>query len=162
MKLRKLSLTLLLTVTLLLAGCQSGNNTGNTGTADDAGTANNAAGGTEEDSGGTADMQVEEGRQQLLRRAAWVESHYDAFRRFVHQVRQEAEAGKRPYGAFPGPRLPLQVDPEKDIKLHLVLIGGRTTQDLADSQARHREDQSSRFSLETETWDSWLNKLTRP
>ena len=44
------------------------------------------------------------------------------------------------YGAFPGPRLPLQVDPEKDIKLHLVLIGGRTTQDLADSQARHRED----------------------
>lgn len=106
--------------------------------------------------------QVEEGRQQLLRRAAWVESHYDAFRRFVHQVRQEAEAGKRPYGAFPGPRLPLQVDPEKDIKLHLVLIGGRTTQALADSQARHREDQSSRFSLETETWDSWLNKLTRP
>ena len=56
MKLRKLSLTLLLTVTLLLAGCQSGNNTGNTGTADDAGTANDAAGGAEEDGSGTADV----------------------------------------------------------------------------------------------------------
>ena len=56
MKLRKLSLTLLLTVTLLLAGCQSGNNTGNTGTADDAGTANDAAGGAEEDGSGTADI----------------------------------------------------------------------------------------------------------
>ena len=54
------------------------------------------------------------------------------------------------------------MDPNKDIGLHLILIGGRTTQDLADSQARHREDSSSRYRLETETWDSWLNKLTRP
>ena len=39
MKLRKLSLVLLLTLTLLLAGCQSGSNAGNTGADNDAGTA---------------------------------------------------------------------------------------------------------------------------
>lgn len=105
--------------------------------------------------------QIEEGREQLLRRAAWVERNYDTFRHFVHQVRQEVEVGKRPYGAFPGPDWRLQVDLNKDISLHLVLIGGRTTHDLADSQARYREDASSRFRLETETWDSWEKKLTR-
>lgn len=104
---------------------------------------------------------VQEGRDQLISRAAWAERHDEEFRRFVHQVRQAVESGQRPYRAFPGPRYRLQVDPEKDIKLHLVFIGGRTSQDLEDSQARHREDQASRFHLETETWDSWLNKLTR-
>lgn len=104
---------------------------------------------------------VQEGRDQLISRADWVEHHYGEFRQFVHQVRQSVEAGQRPYRAFPGPRYQLQVDPEKDIKLHLVFIGGRTSQDLEDSQARHREDQASRFHLETETWDSWLRKLTR-
>ena len=60
-----MTLALLLVLALLLAGCQSGNNAGNTGadndagntgTADDADTANNAAGGTEEDGSGTADI----------------------------------------------------------------------------------------------------------
>lgn len=106
--------------------------------------------------------QIEEGREQLLRRAAWAEQNYDAFRRFVHQVRQEVEAGHRPYGAFPGPDWRLQVDPNKDVSLHLVLIGGRTTQDLEDSRARYRQDAASRFRMETETWDSWVRKLTRP
>ena len=61
-------LALLLVLALLLAGCQSGNNAGNTGADNDAGntgtaddadtadTANDAAGGAEEDSGGTADV----------------------------------------------------------------------------------------------------------
>ncbi|SFP14356.1 protein of unknown function [Oscillibacter sp. PC13] len=105
---------------------------------------------------------VQEGREQLVRRAAWAEAHYGEFRRFVHAVRQAVEAGQQPYGAFPGPRHRLQVDPEKDVELHLVFIGGRTSRDLEDSRARHREDGASRFQLSTETWDSWLGKLTRP
>lgn len=49
MNLRKLSLTLLLTLTLLLAGCQSSNNAGNTGAANDTGNvAENTAGDTAE------------------------------------------------------------------------------------------------------------------
>ena len=49
MKLRKLSLILLLTITLLLAGCQSGNNAGNANAANDS---NNV---TENTDGDTAD-----------------------------------------------------------------------------------------------------------
>lgn len=104
---------------------------------------------------------VQEGRDQLIRRASWVERHYGEFCRFVHQVRRAVEAGQRPYRAFPGPKHRLLVDPEKDIKLHLILIGGRTSRELEDSQARHREDQAARFHMETETWDSWIRKLTR-
>ena len=105
---------------------------------------------------------LEEGREQLFSRVAWIEHHYERFCRFAHLLRQEVEDGKRPYRAFPGPKLRLQADPEKDIKLHLVLIGGRTSHDLEDSRLRHREDHSSRFDLQTETWDSWAGKLERP
>ena len=53
MNLRKLSLTLLLTLTLLLAGCQSSNNAGNTGAANDTGNvAENTAGDTAENTVG--------------------------------------------------------------------------------------------------------------
>ena len=51
MNLRKLCLTLLLTVTLLLAGCQSGNNAGNTGAANDNSSNENTAGDTADVSG---------------------------------------------------------------------------------------------------------------
>ena len=51
MNLRKLSLTLLLTLTLLLAGCQSGNNAGNTGAANDNSSNENTAGDTADVSG---------------------------------------------------------------------------------------------------------------
>lgn len=51
MNLRKLCLTLLLTLTLLLAGCQSGNNAGNTGAANDNSSNENTAGDTADVSG---------------------------------------------------------------------------------------------------------------
>ena len=47
MKLRKLSLILLLTITLLLAGCQSGNNAGNAGEANGEAAAGDTGGETE-------------------------------------------------------------------------------------------------------------------
>ena len=53
MNLRKLSLILLLTLTLLLAGCQSSNNTGDTGSAGGNDTTANAGNTTEDTSGET-------------------------------------------------------------------------------------------------------------
>lgn len=56
MKLRKLSLILLLTITLLLAGCQSGNNAGNADAANDSNnTTENTAGDTADPSGPIAE-----------------------------------------------------------------------------------------------------------
>ena len=55
MNLRKLCLTLLLTLTLLLAGCQSGNNAGNTDAANDNSSNENTAGDTADVSGPIAE-----------------------------------------------------------------------------------------------------------
>ena len=104
---------------------------------------------------------VQEGRGQLIQRAAWCNQNYEKFRRFVHQVLSEVKKGRRPYRAFLGPKYRLSVDPDKDIKLHYVLIAGRTGDDLPDSRKRHTEDSALNLDVQTETWDSWINQLTR-
>lgn len=105
---------------------------------------------------------VQQGRAQLIERKTWCERHYEEFRVFVHRVLQSVvKEDTRPYHAFLGPRYRLEVDPNKDIHLHYVLIAGRTSDDLRDSQKRHQEDIAMGFSIQTETWDSWANKLTR-
>ena len=106
--------------------------------------------------------QVQEGRAQLVERKTWCERNYEEFRTFVHRVLQSVkEEDARPYHAFAGPRYRLEVDPNKDIELHYVLLAGRTDDTLGDSQKRHQEDEAMGFSIRTETWDSWANKLRR-
>lgn len=104
---------------------------------------------------------IQEGRGQLIQRAAWCNQNYEKFRLFTHNVLKEVKNGRKPYRAFTGPKYNLQVDPDKDIKLHYVLIAGRTGDELFDSHKRHNEDSAMHFDIQTETWDSWLNKLTR-
>lgn len=104
---------------------------------------------------------VQEGRGQLIERKNWCEHHYADFQESVHRILNDVIEGKRPYHAFPGPKHRLSVDPEKDIKLHYILIAGRTSDNLRDSQKRHEEDSAMGFHLQTETWDSWINKLSR-
>lgn len=104
---------------------------------------------------------VQEGRGQLLERAAWCSRNYEKFRVFTHTVLKEVKKGNRPYGAFPGPVFKLEVDPNKDIELHYILIASRTGEDLPDSQKRHMEDSALAINIRTETWDSWLYKLRR-
>ena len=102
-----------------------------------------------------------EGREQLNERAEWIKGHYETYRRFVHEVLAEVKNGRKPYGAFRGPDYKLGVDPNKDVKFFYVLIAGRTTDDLADSHGRHLADSYSVLDIQTETWDSWCNKILR-
>ncbi len=104
---------------------------------------------------------VQEGCDQLVRRAEWCGTHYEDFRRYVHRLREEVIAGNRPYHAFLGPRYRLEVDPHKDVNIIYVLIAGRTTDDRADSHKRHLTEKASGLDLRIETWNSWANKLTR-
>lgn len=110
---------------------------------------------------GALKAEIQEGHEQLLERASWCNGNYEKFRKFTHNVLAAVKKGKRPYGAFLGPRYQLNVDPEKDIHLMYVLIAGRTEDDLSDSKKRHLIETSSGIDLQTETWDSWLSKLTR-
>lgn len=104
---------------------------------------------------------AQEGQEQLQQRAEWCQSNYEKFRKFTYKILAEVGRGNRPYHAFVGPRYRLNVDPNKDIHLFYVLIAGRTGDDIADSHKRHIVETSSKINLQTETWDSWLNKLTR-
>lgn len=104
---------------------------------------------------------VQEGKDQLEERAKYSKENYEKFRCFTYNVLNEVKKGNRPYNTFRGPIYELEVDPNKDIVLTYVLIAGRTSDDLNDSQKRHTVENSSNIHIKIETWDSWLNKLTR-
>lgn len=105
--------------------------------------------------------EVQEGRGQLIQRAAWIESNYKGYCNFVHEVLKSVKGNGRPYNAFVGPKYKLQVDPNKDVNFKYVLIAGRTGDDLQDSHKRHIEDWAINRDFQTETWDSWYGKLVR-
>ncbi|HEX7241172.1 MAG TPA: Shedu immune nuclease family protein [Longimicrobiaceae bacterium] len=113
------------------------------------------------DSYGNFSAKINEAAQQIRSRLGYVYRNYSEFRSAVHEIRAAAESGGRPYGALLGPTRPLQVDPDKDINIRTIIIGGRTEDDLEESRLRH--DFETRFtpSIQVESWDSWLRKLVR-
>lgn len=104
---------------------------------------------------------VQEGRGQLIQRAAWIKNNYRECCNFVHKVLKSVKENGRPYNAFVGPQYKLLVDPNKDVIFKYVLIAGRTGDDLHDSHKRHITDCAMNGDFQTETWDSWYGKLTR-
>ncbi len=104
---------------------------------------------------------VQEGKGQLLKHSDWCNKNYEAFRKFTYNVLKEVENGNYPYHAFLGPKYKLNVDSNKDIRLHYILIAGKTDNDIEDSKRRDMEERSVSIDMQIETWDSWLNKLTR-
>lgn len=103
---------------------------------------------------------INSGIQQLEDRETYINNHYEEFRKEVHQIRQAVEHGSKLYNSFPGALLPLQVDPNKDIKVHYVLIAGRSGDDHVDSSFRHRKEYHT-ILTHLETWDSFSKKLRR-
>lgn len=85
---------------------------------------------------------------------------YDHFRNFCHQVRLKTEDGELVYNSSMGNKKYLNVDPNKEIKIFGVIIGGRTRDDFYESSLRHHEG-TLMPNISIESWDSWLNKLTR-
>ncbi|USL16411.1 DUF4263 domain-containing protein [Bacillus thuringiensis] len=58
-----------------------------------------------------------------------------------------------------GPQGGLQVDPNKDINIYIVLIAGRTVDDLSESKKRQDYENNTKPPLKVETWDTWIRKL---
>lgn len=104
---------------------------------------------------------IQEGIGQLKKHSNWCSKNYETFRMFTYNVLEEVKNGNFPYHAFLGPKYELMVDPNKDIRLHYILIAGKTEDDLNDSKRRDIEERSVSVDMQIETWDSWLNKLTR-
>jgi hypothetical protein len=107
------------------------------------------------DGGVAAD--INSAAQQIRERLYQIQTNYESFRREVHAIRKTVEGGAQIYNSFLGPNGFLHVDPEKDIDVKGVVIGGRTKDDLAESRARHQLEINSPRIL-FESWDSWLRK----
>lgn len=113
------------------------------------------------DSYGNFAAKINEAAQQIRRRLGHIYRNYAEFRTAVHGVRAAAEAGQQVHNALCGPVRPLQVDPDKDIEIRTIIIGGRSENDLEESRLRHDYERSFTPSIRVESWDTWLRKLLR-
>lgn len=104
---------------------------------------------------------IEEATHQIRDRLSAVYDDYQTFRKQAHKIRKAAEAGSKNYGALLGPRVPLEVDPNKDVTFRCVVIGGRTRNDVTESKKRNDYEDSFHPAIKIESWDSWLRKLDR-
>jgi len=104
---------------------------------------------------------VLEAAGQIRTRLGVIYRSLDSFRKNAHQIRTRAENGEKIHNALLGPYFKLHVDPDKDINVRTVVIGGRTQNDLEESAKR--QDYESRFTppIRIESWDTWLRRLQR-
>lgn len=100
--------------------------------------------------------------QQLRERTSCIYRNYDYFRRYFHELREKAEKGDNIYNAFVGPAGKLQVDPNKEIHVRRVCIGGKSLNDIKESRLRHEYEIGQSPPILIESWDSFVNKLRRP
>ena len=104
---------------------------------------------------GSVNANINEAARQVRERYRAIENNYELFRRSFHEVRRDVELGKTVYQSRLGANGFLHVDPNKEIWLKGMVIGGRTTDEYQVSKERHSlEKESQRISFDT--WDSWI------
>lgn len=101
-----------------------------------------------------------EALQQVRGREGTIIRNYPKFREYFHKIREAAETGNNSHRAFCGPKGKLQVDPDKDINVRLIVIAGRSKNDLEESIERHNLEKNTSLPLRLESWDSLLNKIS--
>lgn len=104
---------------------------------------------------------IEEASGQLRDRLSKIQYDYKSYRIKFHEIREKVESNERIYNSFVGPKGNLQVDPNKDVNIYPVLIGGRTGNDLEESRKRQAFEYNTKPTIKLETWDTWLRKLRR-
>lgn len=105
---------------------------------------------------------ITKAHNQIKKRLRYIYDNLKEFRKKCHQYREKAEKGelKEPKNLI-GAKGKLQVDPEKDIKIEAIIIGGRTVDDLKESSKRHNFEKNSVINTNLDSWDTWIKKLTR-
>lgn len=104
---------------------------------------------------------VLEAAGQIRSRLGVIYRSLESFRKGAHQIRVRAEKGETVHNALLGPYLKLLVDPNKDINIRTVVIGGRMQNDREESSKRHDYESTFTPSIRIESWDTWLRRLQR-
>lgn len=103
---------------------------------------------------------IEVARSQLQQRQIVLLKQYELFRRQFHALRERVQQGERPYQALLGPAGRLEVDPNKEVEVYYAVIGGRTVEDLRESEIRYVSEIPTP-KIHIESWDTFLRKLRR-
>lgn len=98
---------------------------------------------------------------QISQRLGIIFRDLNRFRKEAHSIRQRAQSGEKLHNAFLGPRSRLEVDPDKDINIRSIVIGGRTNNDLEESIRRQDYEARTTPPVRIESWDTWLRRLQR-
>ncbi|MCO7228546.1 DUF4263 domain-containing protein [Halomonas sp. CnH100-B] len=104
---------------------------------------------------------VSDAAEQIQKRLGVVYRNYEPFRKDAHERRLKVLSGDLIHNAFVGPNSCKGVDPEKDVNIRTVVIGGRTVNDLEESKKRHDYETTSTPPVRIESWDTWLRRLKR-
>jgi hypothetical protein len=104
---------------------------------------------------------INEAAQQVRKRIGVFNSNRSDFIRHVHAIRHDVENGKPRYNSLVSPFSPLGVDPNKEVWVYGIVIGGFSNDDLRESQLRHDYEYSTSREIRIESWQSWLKKLSR-
>jgi hypothetical protein len=106
-------------------------------------------------SDGTINANINEAAQQVRERFGHIEDNYELFRRRFYDIRRRVEAGEQIFSSFIGPAKHLEVDPEKQVWLKGMVIGGRSVDDHKESRIRHQLERGAP-QISYDTWDGWL------
>ncbi|NLR63033.1 DUF4263 domain-containing protein [Chitinophaga varians] len=104
---------------------------------------------------------IDTAASQIRERLGFIHRNIQAFKEHVHEIREKVISGTSLFNAFTGPEPATQVDPNKDVNFHSIIIGGRTVDDLKESSMRHDFERYSSLPINLESWDSYLRKLRR-
>ncbi|WLD69614.1 DUF4263 domain-containing protein [Pseudomonas sp. OVF7] len=105
---------------------------------------------------------VNQAAAQIRDRISHIYKGGSSFRDHVHSLRERAESGEQVHSVFVGPYGRLQVDPQKEINIRTVLIGGRTVDDRLESDKRYAFEREMVPPIRVESWDTWVRRLQRP
>lgn len=110
---------------------------------------------------GSFNHKVRDAAEQIQKRLGVVYRGYEEFRKDAHERRKRVLSGDLIHNAFVGPQSCRQVDPNKDVNIRTIVIGGRTVNDLEESKKRHEYETTSTPPIRIESWDTWLRRLRR-
>lgn len=100
-------------------------------------------------------------RHQLIENINQINTRgYEEFRQKCHYIRTKVESGESIFNSLMGNKKYLHVDPNKEINIYGVIIGGKTRDDFYESSLRYHEEKLT-SNIKIESWNSFVNKIVR-
>lgn len=96
---------------------------------------------------------------QINNHIRYINRNYSSFREQIHKTREDVISGRYKSNYLLGPKGELLVDPDKDIKLRNIVIGGSVRDDCKDSRERTEFEEGMQGRIEVYSWESFIRRL---